>query len=188
MVVLLVDNLYRDCCSYSKITKVNFPEMIAIHHLKHDCPDLLSVNTSPKCNNNSETTKTTDVLDTSQTSSLDDSVNKSNLNVSSGSADSGLSNDGVRPTDQLTYLAQILGFKVRKRLHVYVEESHSLANVFVVWHLTVLSGLMLQSMQNLQLKLSTGLLLRLPQRQPRWISNIDYIINGTATAVPWCWQ
>ncbi|XP_037034840.1 double-stranded RNA-binding protein Staufen homolog 2 isoform X1 [Bradysia coprophila] len=70
------------------------------------------VNTTPKCNNNSETTKTNDMLDASQTSSLDDSIGKSNLNVSSGSADSGLSNDGVRPTDQLTYLAQILGFKV----------------------------------------------------------------------------
>lgn len=52
------------------------------------------------------------MLDTCPASPIDDSVGKSNLNISTGSTDSGLSGDGVRPTDQLSYLAQILGFKV----------------------------------------------------------------------------
>lgn len=73
------------------------------------------VNTTPKCNNNSEVTKTADILDARPASPSDDSVSKGNLNVSTGSTDSGLSSDGVRPTDQLTYLAQILGFKVSHR-------------------------------------------------------------------------
>lgn len=72
----------------------------------------VSANTAVKCNNNAEITKTTDELDECPTSPIDDSVGKSNLNVSTGSTDSGLPSDGVRPTDQLTYLAQILGFKV----------------------------------------------------------------------------
>lgn len=53
------------------------------------------------------------MLDTSPASPIDDSLGKNSLNVSTASTDSGLSSDGVRPTDQLTYLAQILGFKVR---------------------------------------------------------------------------
>lgn len=73
---------------------------------------VVSVNTTPKCTNNPEITKTADSLDACPASPIDDSVGKNNLNVSTGSTDSGLSSDGVRPTDQLTYLAQILGFKV----------------------------------------------------------------------------
>lgn len=73
--------------------------------------DLLGTATS-KFNSNPEITKTIDCLDASPGSPIDDSVNKGSLNVSTGSTDSGLSSDGVRPTDQLTYLAQILGFKV----------------------------------------------------------------------------
>lgn len=109
-------------------SKGNFSGNVFVFH--HCNIRTILVNTTPKCNNNSEpAAKPNDVLDASQTSSLDDSIGKSNLNVSSGSADSGLSNDGVRPTDQLTYLAQILGFKVRKRLPKWLDFSQRLENL-----------------------------------------------------------